>query len=115
MMPTDTPKIQYQNEVEVWVKNFGETRSMNPQKPKTRMKMRSEKYEEIVQGAGTQMEEVEKKVEEEIKEHMEVLELLAAEVGKSEALQEQHARNHALMVRVQKDRTKITVELVGKR
>ena len=35
----DTPKIQYQKEVEVRVESFGETRCMNPQKPKTKIKM----------------------------------------------------------------------------
>ena len=34
-MSTDTPKIQYQK-VEERVKSFGETRCMNPQKPKTK-------------------------------------------------------------------------------
>ena len=47
LMTTDTPKIQYQNEVEVRVKSFGETRCMNPQKPKTKIKMRiAKKYKE---------------------------------------------------------------------
>ena len=46
-MSTDTPKIQYQKEVEVRVKSFGETRCMKPQKPKTKMKMRyAKKYKE---------------------------------------------------------------------
>ena len=45
---TDTPKIQYQKEVEVRVKSFGEIRCMNPQKPKTKIKMRNaKKYKEI--------------------------------------------------------------------
>ena len=48
LMSTDTPKIQYQKEVEVRVKSFGETRCMIPQKPKTKIKMRSpKKYKEI--------------------------------------------------------------------
>ena len=34
LMSTDTPKIQYQTEVEVRVKSFGETRCMNPQNRK---------------------------------------------------------------------------------
>ena len=34
LISTDTPKIQYLKEVEVRVKSFGETRCMNPQKPK---------------------------------------------------------------------------------
>ena len=34
LMSTDTPKIQYQKEVEVRVKSFEKTRCMNPQKPK---------------------------------------------------------------------------------
>ena len=37
-MSTDTPKIQYQKEVEVRVHSFGETRCMNPQNPKTKKK-----------------------------------------------------------------------------
>ena len=37
-MSTDSPKNQYQKEVEVRVKSFGETRCMNPQKPKTKIK-----------------------------------------------------------------------------
>ena len=46
-MSTGTPKIQYQKEVEVLVKSFGETRCMNPQKPKIKIKMRSaKKYKE---------------------------------------------------------------------
>ena len=36
LMSTDTLKIQYQKEVEVRVKSFGEIRCMNPQKPKTK-------------------------------------------------------------------------------
>ena len=48
LMSTDTSKIQYQKEVEVRVKSFGETRCMNPQKPKTTIKMvNQEKYKEI--------------------------------------------------------------------
>ena len=38
LMSRDTPKIQYQKEVEVRVESFGETRCMNPQKPKTKKK-----------------------------------------------------------------------------
>ena len=34
LMSTETPKIQYQKEVEVRVKSFGETRCIKPQKPK---------------------------------------------------------------------------------
>ena len=45
-MSTDTPKIQYQKEVEVPVKSFGETRCKNPQTPKTKMENRK-RYEEI--------------------------------------------------------------------
>ena len=45
---SDTLKIQYQKEVEVRVKSFGETRCMNPQKPKTKLKMKDAKnYKEI--------------------------------------------------------------------
>ena len=45
---TDTPKIQYKKEVEVRVKSFGQTRCMNPQKPKTKIKMvNRKKYKEI--------------------------------------------------------------------
>ena len=48
LMSTDALKIQYQKEVEVRVKSFGETRCMNPQKPKTKIKMRNaKKYKEI--------------------------------------------------------------------
>ena len=48
LMSTDTPKIQYQKEVEVRVKSFGETRCMNTQKPKTKFKMvNQKKYKEI--------------------------------------------------------------------
>ena len=39
----DTPKIQYLKEVEVRVKSYGETRCINQQKPKTKIKMRSAK------------------------------------------------------------------------
>ena len=49
LMSTDTPIIQYQKqkEVEVRVKSFGETRCMNPQKPKTKIKMvNQKKYQE---------------------------------------------------------------------
>ena len=37
-MSTDTPKIQYQKEVEVRAESFGRTRCMNPQRPKTKIK-----------------------------------------------------------------------------
>ena len=48
LMSTDTPKIQCQKDVEVRVKSFGETRCMNPQKPKTKIKMENQqKYKEI--------------------------------------------------------------------
>ena len=48
LMSTDTLKIQYQKEVEVRVESFGETRCMNPQKPKTKIKMvNQKKYKEI--------------------------------------------------------------------
>ena len=48
LMSTDTPKIQYQKEVEVRVKSFGETRCMKPQKPKIKIKMENQKkYKEI--------------------------------------------------------------------
>ena len=47
-MSTDTPKIQYQKEVEVRVESLGETRCMKPQKPKTKIKMvNQKKYKEI--------------------------------------------------------------------
>ena len=47
-MSTDPPKIQYQIEVEVRMKSFGETRCMHPQKPKTKIKIRSaKKYKEM--------------------------------------------------------------------
>ena len=38
LMLTGTPKIQYKKEVQVGVRSFGETRCMNPQKPKTKQK-----------------------------------------------------------------------------
>ena len=38
LMSTDTPKIQYQREVEVRVVSFGETRCVKPQKSKTKIK-----------------------------------------------------------------------------
>ena len=45
---TELLKLQYQKEVEVRMESFGETRCMNPQKPKTKIKMRSQKkYKEI--------------------------------------------------------------------
>ena len=48
LMSTDTPKIQYQKEVEVRVESFGETRCMNPQIPKTKIKVvNQKKYKEI--------------------------------------------------------------------
>ena len=48
LMSTDTPKIQYQKEVEVRVESSGETRCMKPQKPKTKIKIGNrKKYEEI--------------------------------------------------------------------
>ena len=48
LMSTDTPKIEYQKEVGVRVKSFGETRCMNPQKSKTKIKMGNpKKYKEI--------------------------------------------------------------------
>ena len=40
---TDTPKIQYQKELEVRVESFGETRCTKPQKPKTKIKMGNQK------------------------------------------------------------------------
>ena len=38
MTSTDTPKIQYQKEVEVRVRSYGETCSINQQEPKTKNK-----------------------------------------------------------------------------
>ena len=44
----DTPKIQYPKEVEVRVRSYGETRCINPQKPKTKIKMNdAKKYKAI--------------------------------------------------------------------
>ena len=44
----DTPKIQYPREVEELVESFGETRCINPQKPKTKLKMKdAKKYKAI--------------------------------------------------------------------
>ena len=40
---TNTPKIQYKKEVEVRVRSYGETRCINPQKPKTIIKMKDAK------------------------------------------------------------------------
>ena len=42
-MSTDVQKIQYKKEVEVRVESFGETRCMNPQKPKTKFKLENQK------------------------------------------------------------------------
>ena len=47
-MSTDTPKIQYQKEVEVRVESFWETRCMKPQRPKTRIKIENQKRENLV-------------------------------------------------------------------
>ena len=48
LMSADTPKIQYQEEVEARVKSFGEKRCKNPQKPKTKIKVvNQKKYKEI--------------------------------------------------------------------
>ena len=48
LISTDTPKIQYQKEVEAGMKSFGEARCMNPQKPKAKIKMRNRrKYKEM--------------------------------------------------------------------
>ena len=47
-MSTDTAKFQFKKEVEVRVKSVEETRCMNPQKPKTKIKkVNQEKYKEI--------------------------------------------------------------------
>ena len=47
LMSTETPKIQYQKEVEVRVESFGETRCMKPQKPETKIRMvNPKKYKE---------------------------------------------------------------------
>ena len=42
-LTTETLKIQYQKEVEVRMKSFGETRCMNQQKPKSKIKMKDAK------------------------------------------------------------------------
>ena len=48
LMSTDAPKIQYQKEVEVRVKSYGETRCINQQKPKTKLQMKdAKKYKAI--------------------------------------------------------------------
>ena len=45
---TNTLNIQHKKEVEIRVKSFGETRCMNPQKPKTKMEMvNQKKYKEM--------------------------------------------------------------------
>ena len=45
---TDTPQIQYQKEVEVRVRSYGETRCIDPQKPNTNIKMKdAKKYKAI--------------------------------------------------------------------
>ena len=45
---TEVWKLQYQKEVKVRMKSFGETRCMNPQKPKTKIKIGNRKmYKEI--------------------------------------------------------------------
>ena len=47
-MSIDTPKIQCQKEVEVRVRSYGETRCINPQKPKIQIKMKdAKKYKAI--------------------------------------------------------------------
>ena len=48
-MSTDTPKIQYPNEVEVRVKSFGETRCMNPTETENKNKNEANQkwYKEI--------------------------------------------------------------------
>ena len=43
LISTNKPKIQYPKEVEVRVKSFDETRCINPQKPKTKIKMGNQK------------------------------------------------------------------------
>ena len=44
----NTPKIQHPKEVEVRVRSSGETRCMDPQKPKTKIKMENpKKYKEM--------------------------------------------------------------------
>ena len=45
----DTPKIQYQKEVEVRVRGYGETCSINQQKPKTKIKMNEAKKYKAIQ------------------------------------------------------------------
>ena len=48
LMSTDTPKIQYPKEMEVRVRSYRETCSMNRQKPKTKRKMKeTKKYKAI--------------------------------------------------------------------
>ena len=48
-MSTDTLKIQYQKEVEVRVESLGKTRCMNPQKPKTKIKIgESEEVQRVI-------------------------------------------------------------------
>ena len=43
LMSTDTPKIQCKKEVDIRVQVFGETRCMNPKKPRTKIKMGNQK------------------------------------------------------------------------
>ena len=48
LMSTDTLKIQYPKGTEVWMRSYGETRCMKPQKPKTKIKMENQKkYKEM--------------------------------------------------------------------
>ena len=44
-MSADTSKIQYPKEVEVRMRSYGETRGINPQKPKTHKKGESEEVQ----------------------------------------------------------------------
>ena len=45
---TDTPEIQHQKEVEVRVRSYGEIRFVNPQKPKTKIKMKDAKKHKAI-------------------------------------------------------------------
>ena len=48
LTPNDTPKIQHPKEVDVRVRIFGETHCIDPQKPKTKIKMKdAKKYKAI--------------------------------------------------------------------
>ena len=58
LMSTDTPKLQCQKEVEVRVRSYGETRCLNPQKPKTKLKMKDAKKHKAIYHTGEKITDV---------------------------------------------------------